>query len=100
MHVGEFEQEADLTKVSPAGSMSSITSRDGVSPGSYQGGPKVSPYGLARQDTVSSFCATHKSEMEPIAEQDTAVSSVSLRRVVDLGSIFFSTGCFKKNAIV
>merc|ERR1712217_254959 len=45
----------ELSKASPAGSVSSIPSRGDVSPGSYKGN-KVSPYGLPRRDSVSSFC--------------------------------------------
>jgi len=64
---------SEMSKVSPAGSVFSTDSREGVSPGSYQGGPRVSPYGLTRQDTVSNFCLGQKLEMEPIAEQETSV---------------------------
>eukprot|EP00092_Neocalanus_flemingeri_P016143 GFUD01017471.1.p1 GENE.GFUD01017471.1~~GFUD01017471.1.p1 ORF type:complete len:636 (+),score=186.23 GFUD01017471.1:218-1909(+) len=71
-----IEDDGPELKVSPAGSVSSTLSRE-VSPGSYQGatlGPRVSPYGLTRQDTVSNFCVGQTTEMEPIAEQEPSSS--------------------------
>ena len=67
----------EITRVSPAGSVSSLTSRE-VSPGSYQGS-KVSPYGLQKKDSVSSFClmkaqGAKDKDMESIAEQEVTVS--------------------------
>merc|ERR1712098_366028 len=67
----------EITRVSPAGSVSSLTSRE-VSPGSYQGS-KVSPYGLQRKDSVSSFClmkaqGAKDKDMESIAEQEVTSS--------------------------
>jgi len=67
----------EITRVSPAGSVSSLTSRE-VSPGSYQGS-KVSPYGLQKKDSVSSFCqmkaqGAKDKDMESIAEQEVTSS--------------------------
>jgi len=67
----------ELSKASPAGSVSSIPSRGDVSPGSYKGN-KVSPYGLPRRDSVSSFClgqGQSSKEMGSIAEQEQDTTS-------------------------
>ena len=71
VHVHGQDVGVEATKVSPAASVSSIPSRE-VSPGSYQGN-KVSPYGLPRRDSVSSFClgqAQFSKEMKSIVEQE------------------------------
>lgn len=66
-------EDLEVNRVSPAGSVTSLVSRE-VSPGSYQGqGEKVSPYGVTSRDSVSSFCLAlgqNRDNMESIVEQD------------------------------